>query len=363
MAEKKIKLLVFCYGGDYGGVDAFLENLLPCLAMNCEIAVYSFKPCGFAENIPKDTEIEYNIIKINAFTLLADYIKLIRYVKKKKIQILLSNEFSTNIFCAPLQLFMPEMRHLSVIHCDYRAINTDRVLLFLINILKRAAAHFIDRFICVSKYVASAVIEDVGPDKISVIPNGIRELRKKDKVDNGRFNIAYVGRISPEKGIGKFMEISARMSDDKTVFSVFSGTTSSQSIKRYVTDKGPAVFRGFVDKPLQKEDIDLLLVPSITEGCPIVILEAFMLKIPVIASGAGGIPELIENGKTGFLCLSGETDEYKRKIELLIKHPEIIKSICEEAYKKYLQCYTRNIMAGEYLALMRRYIVPESLEQ
>ena len=57
LAENKINLLVFCYGGDYGGVDAFLENLLPGISDECKITVYSFKEPGFAASIPKDIKI------------------------------------------------------------------------------------------------------------------------------------------------------------------------------------------------------------------------------------------------------------------------------------------------------------------
>jgi glycosyltransferase involved in cell wall biosynthesis len=66
-----------------------------------------------------------------------------------------------------------------------------------------------------------------------------------------------------------------------------------------------------------------LVLPSITEGLPRVIIEAMALAKPVIASRVGGIPDLIEDGKTGFLFEAGHSDELADKIRTLIENKDL----------------------------------------
>ncbi len=357
MVKEKIKLLIFCYGGDYGGVDSFLENLIPDLYNDCELFVCSFKEPKFLLNLNKEIMIESNIISINPATLLFEYLKLIRFVMSKKIQVLLSNEFTTNIFCAPLKLFIPSLVHVSVIHCDYKSINLNKYLVMLITLLKGMVIRFIDKLVCVSKFVADVLMsEGINKDKVCIIPNGVKEyfskpVKYQDKKNIN--NIAFVGRISLEKGIDIFMKIAQEMKSESIVFNVYSGTTSKEMIEKYVNSKSCAIFHGYVNKPIMTRDIDVLVVPSRMEGLPMSILEAFMMKIPVVASFVGGIPELIEHKKTGLICKSGEVEEYKDLISLLIMDPDLRNEICERAYIKFCEAYTANLMAKRYLNLIK----------
>lgn len=76
------------------------------------------------------------------------------------------------------------------------------------------------------------------------------------------------------------------------------------------------------------KNIDLLIVPSICmENFSLVIREALATKTPVIASNIGGLPEIIENGKNGYLFEVGNSKALKDKIEMIIKNPENIKKL------------------------------------
>jgi glycosyltransferase involved in cell wall biosynthesis len=95
-----------------------------------------------------------------------------------------------------------------------------------------------------------------------------------------------------------------------------------------------------------------LVVPSVSEGLPRVILEALALANPVIASRVGGIPELIEDGKNGFLFKAGDSDELAEKLKTLLNNKTLAvemgrrgRNLVGEKFsnEKYLANYIRMI--------------------
>ena len=80
---------------------------------------------------------------------------------------------------------------------------------------------------------------------------------------------------------------------------------------------------------------DVFVLPSIwPENQPVTITEAMAAHIPVIASDCGGIPELIENGKTGFLFAPGNAMDLAAKMDELIHHPGKMQLFGDAGYHK-----------------------------
>jgi glycosyltransferase involved in cell wall biosynthesis len=67
---------------------------------------------------------------------------------------------------------------------------------------------------------------------------------------------------------------------------------------------------------------DVLILPSRFDGRPVAVLESLALGVPVIASRVGALPELIQEGVTGFLCEPGDVDAFAERIRWLASHPE-----------------------------------------
>lgn len=77
-------------------------------------------------------------------------------------------------------------------------------------------------------------------------------------------------------------------------------------------------FLGFLaDAPRHMKAFDIFLLPSKKEGMPYVLLEALSAQVPIIASGVGGIPEIVHNGENGLLCKSGDVEGFATAIEKL----------------------------------------------
>jgi glycosyltransferase involved in cell wall biosynthesis len=85
---------------------------------------------------------------------------------------------------------------------------------------------------------------------------------------------------------------------------------------------------------------DVVLLPSTNEGLPLVILEAQAAGVPVIAAPTAGIPEIIEDGKTGFLVKADDAVGYAARIELLMRQPDTYGSMARNAMTRCRREYS-----------------------
>jgi glycosyltransferase involved in cell wall biosynthesis len=85
---------------------------------------------------------------------------------------------------------------------------------------------------------------------------------------------------------------------------------------------------------------DFFLLPSTREGLPLSILEAQASKVPVLAAPAGGTPEIIIDGKTGFLIDASHPDSYADRIKRLLNNPSMAESMTANAYLKVVSDHT-----------------------
>ena len=78
---------------------------------------------------------------------------------------------------------------------------------------------------------------------------------------------------------------------------------------------------------------DLFILPSLTEGKPVVIYEAMSSECAVIATNVGGIPDQVKDNHTGFLLEPGDIDDLTNKIKYLLENEDVMKKMGEEGRK------------------------------
>jgi glycosyltransferase involved in cell wall biosynthesis len=88
------------------------------------------------------------------------------------------------------------------------------------------------------------------------------------------------------------------------------------------------------DTLAQIADSDLLVLPSLLEGLPVVLMEAMALGVPVVASRLAGIPELVEHGATGLLFTPSDWDDFATQIVRLLEDRELRASVRVQARAK-----------------------------
>jgi glycosyltransferase involved in cell wall biosynthesis len=206
------------------------------------------------------------------------------------------------------------------------------------------------RVIACSRFAAEPLRPRVAPDRLSILYNGVAPLAASHKIPPRQpRRIGVVGRVDPEKGQLDFVRAARlliRQFPDCS-FSVVGAPSFSDN--KYFDE----VVRASHDLPIHftgwRDDIanifsglDLLAVPSTpVDAAPRVILEAFAARVPVIAFASGGIPEIVENGVTGFLADPGTPESLAARIAtVLTMHPDHLCSVIDRAYKSWLTNYT-----------------------
>jgi glycosyltransferase involved in cell wall biosynthesis len=102
--------------------------------------------------------------------------------------------------------------------------------------------------------------------------------------------------------------------------------------------------------------MDIFVLPSLNEGIPMVLLEAMALSRPVVASRTGGVPEIIEDGKSGLLVEPGNPMAIAEAIESLIRQVKKADQLGINGRVRVTRNFTASVMAEKTAHLYRRLV-------
>lgn len=155
------------------------------------------------------------------------------------------------------------------------------------------------------------------------------------KVNNGTFDILYVGRLGKHKGVHFLIESVKGLDLNSARLHIVGQGSDVASFKRAAHDDERISFYGFLapEKLRQLYGIaDVAVVPSIySETFGLVIPEYYWQGIPVLGSRAGAIPELISDGYNGFLFPPGDVEALKALLETLSSDSKLLSQLNENA--------------------------------
>jgi len=181
-----------------------------------------------------------------------------------------------------------------------------------------------------SKSVQSEYKKKTGKDfEYLPAPLDKTKFAKIPNVERNPKQIAYVGRDSFEKGIDILRKIESKI--DGTI--------------KFCTD----LPWNETMKILKSSQI--LVVPSRTESIPQVIKEAFYLKVPVIATNVGGIPELITDNETGILVPSEDPEKLVTEINNLLDNEEARRNYTNNAFEFINNNFSWDVLLEKYTNL------------
>ncbi|MBU0762616.1 MAG: glycosyltransferase family 4 protein [Candidatus Altiarchaeota archaeon] len=101
---------------------------------------------------------------------------------------------------------------------------------------------------------------------------------------------------------------------------------------------------------------DLVVFPTYQEGLGLTAVESLAMKTPVVAYNTGGIPEVVEEGKTGFLVAQGDIGGLCEKAKKVLTDPNLSASMGDEGRKQMIEKFSPEKLAQRYMQLYKRII-------
>jgi len=185
-----------------------------------------------------------------------------------------------------------------------------------------------DRVTTDSLYVKNAYKTKMNLElKLLPAPIDIQKFDTIPEIPKKENQVVYIGRDSYEKGIDILKKIESRIN----------GTVS------YCTN----ISWNEAMKILKSSSI--LVVPSRMESIPWVIKEAFYLRIPVISTKVGGVPEIVENNVTGILVPPNDPDSLLNAINSLLNDKTFAKKLSDNAYEQCIKEMTYDALLPKYV--------------
>lgn len=185
-------------------------------------------------------------------------------------------------------------------------------------------------------------------------------------------NLLFCGRLTKEKGINYLIQSMPRIINNfPDVKLTIAGSGSQRKELEYLICKlnisANVIFVGRINnKKLQKfySESDIILVPSVwDEPFGLVGVEAMSVGRPVIASNVGGIPEWLDDGKTGFLVDPGNSEQIAGKVIELFSDRKLLEQMGKNARKKAEQFSIEkhaNKIEKIYLEVIKKYKTKEA---
>lgn len=232
----------------------------------------------------------------------------------------------------------------------------------------------IKKIVCVSEAVKGIVLNTLNkPELCMTIYDSIDHkkfapyigndyLRKKYEITNDIILIGNTSAIAPHKDYFTFVDTAhyyIKNFDQKVKFFIIGKGELESEIKNYIKNLGIEnyfIFTGFITNIEEVlPSLDIFLMSSKTEGLGTSVIDAFASKVPVVATNAGGIPELVKDQETGLVAEVGDFENLANKLLQLKSEPQLREDIILNAYEYALEFNTKK-MAKEYLKLYEETI-------
>ncbi|CAI1121321.1 glycosyltransferase [Serratia entomophila] len=284
--------------------------------------------------------------------------KFIGVYRKQKPDIIHIHSSFAGFICRAILFFLPG--HPKVIYCPHAfsfLMDSSELKKNIYAFVERVLARKTDVIVCVSKYEHDEAIKrGLDERKLKIIYNGVEkpediivEDDTSDEQSSDILNILFVGRIDYQKGFDIVEQVAKKIGDKCKVVVVGGGVHSNPEL--YQAEN--IIYAGWVSKENMASyylNADVLLMPSRWESFGLVAVEAQSYGLPVVASRCSSLPEVVQEGCTGFLFPVGDVNEACRillsldKVELremqynaidFYKNNFTSEKMVEQTYKLY----------------------------
>jgi glycosyltransferase involved in cell wall biosynthesis len=235
-----------------------------------------------------------------------------------------------------------------------------------------------DAVICVSQALRDSMADAMGlsPEKLHVVYNsrpawkasGDRErIRNQYGIGADTVLIGTAARLIPSKGIHLLLEAAAEILRKRPdAFFMIAGSGPEEGKLKHDAEKlaiaDRVIFAGHVNNMGDYyAAFDVFVLPTLTEGLGITVLEAMSFGLPVVASAVGGIPELISHGKNGLLIKPGKVQDIIDALLFCLGNRQVAREYGNRAKDDVRTGFTSEEMTAQTLAIFQSILDKQDL--
>jgi glycosyltransferase involved in cell wall biosynthesis len=212
--------------------------------------------------------------------------------------------------------------------------------------------------VCITRYTRDAVASLA--QQTWVVPNAVDQqfFEVENKPDESR-TILCVGAVCVRKNQNAFiraLDDCALVKEARVLFlgQAVKGDPYAEEFFQLVNARPWCTYAGFADRDALKRylrHVSLLVLPSLEDNCPMVVLESMAAGVPVVAANVGGVPDLIDDGKTGLLCDPLNPTSMRNTVEKMLAHSSFASEMAKTAKLKARECYHPHAIAGRHVEI------------
>jgi len=364
VSKTAVMTVLHVFSGDlWAGAERMIATLLTDLGGRPDIKIIALSlNQGALVRTLEESGIETIVIPENAHSFVAIFLKALRHLKRRDVQLIHAHRYKENLLALLLGKFLGVNHLLSTVH-GLPEPSSSKYSRRISHVLKTKLDHLLlkhafTQVIAVSDDVKNALVHEHGfnPAEVVVIHNGIEmpSVTSHKLPSDTAIHIGTVGRMVPIKGFGLFLEVAAEVTRHvkEVYFSILGEGPLKEELSRKVKELG-------LDEKVRLEEprgdplpyyasLDLYLNTSLHEGLPLSILEAMACGKPVVAPKVGGLPEIITHGEEGFLVESRSPKDFAEWCVKLIRNKELRTNMGQKASKKVSKSFSSDLMAESY---------------
>ncbi|MEI7451829.1 MAG: glycosyltransferase [Candidatus Falkowbacteria bacterium] len=357
--SQKIKIIFVAPSLDAGGAEKFLVDLLSNLnTEEFDFKLVLFGHAGFFLDELKSRGVEVEVLQKKFKIDVVNFCRLYSFIRKNRPDIV-HTQLGGDVYGR----LIAKLLGVKIIVSTEVGINVNEG--FLMHLIKIWTARFATKIIAVSEAVRRDVAQRylVSLRRVELIYNGLDVARfsgfKKAPRASDRIIFGGLGRLSPEKNWPTLIRALALMKN-KNVDCIIGGAGEMRTELEFMADdlgvKKRIKFLGLVkDVPEFMAGLDFFVLPSTREAFGIVLIEAGMFSLPVLAAAVGGVTEIIDNNKTGFLFNPRSTADLAEKLDYMAENIDnpVVKKMGADLHDFVQKNFDIKIITAKYEKLYK----------
>jgi len=195
--------------------------------------------------------------------------------------------------------------------------------------------------------------------KLEIIPGGVDPPSDIDR-HSGAEVVGTVTTLEPVKGLDVFLRAAKRLAQEhrRLRFAVFGDGSAAAELHELARSLGigdRVEFPGEVPKEEALAQLDLFVLSSYMENCPMALLEAMAAGVPAVSTSVGGVPEIVADG-TAQLVEPGNDEAFAAAVDRLLQSPELRERQVATARARVLERFTAATAARSTIALYEKLL-------